>query len=76
MYKLGSYVLWVGPFGVFALMATTVGTYGLSVLKPYAYLIFLVYLTTAVGHLEILKEKGRVRVKEKEEKDYYSLAVC
>lgn len=33
-------------------------------------------ISEAVGHLEILKEKGRVRVKEKEGKDYYSLAVC
>ncbi len=48
MYKLVSYVLWYGPIGVFALMAWTVGTHGLSVLKPYAYLIFLVYLATAI----------------------------
>lgn len=48
MYKLVGYVLWYGPIGVFALMAWTVGTHGLSVLKPYAYLIFLVYLATAI----------------------------
>ncbi|MGQ9647058.1 MAG: dicarboxylate/amino acid:cation symporter [Thermodesulfobacteriota bacterium] len=48
MYKLVGYVLWYGPIGVFALMAVTVGTYGLSVLKPYAYLIFLVYLANAI----------------------------
>jgi len=30
-------------------------------------------ISEAVGHLEILKEKGIVRVKEKEGKDYYSL---
>ena len=30
-------------------------------------------ISEAVGHLEILREKGRVRVKEKEGKDYYSL---
>jgi len=48
MYKLVGYVLWVGPFGVFALMAVNVGTYGLSILKPYAYLIFLVYLANAI----------------------------
>jgi Na+/H+-dicarboxylate symporter len=48
MYKLVSYVLWYGPIGVFALMAWTVGTYGLAVLKPYAYLIILVYLATAL----------------------------
>ncbi len=48
MYKLVGYVLWYGPIGVFALMAVTVGTYGLSILKPYAYLIFLVYLANAI----------------------------
>jgi len=48
MYKLVGYVLWYGPIGVFALIAWTVGTHGLSVLKPYAYLIFLVYLATAI----------------------------
>ena len=30
-------------------------------------------ISEALGHLEILREKGMVRVKEKEEKDYYSL---
>jgi glyoxylase-like metal-dependent hydrolase (beta-lactamase superfamily II) len=30
-------------------------------------------ISEAVGHLEILKEEGKVRVKEKEGKDYYSL---
>lgn len=48
MYKLVGFVLWYGPIGVFALMAWTVGTYGLSVLKPYAYLIILVYVATAL----------------------------
>jgi len=48
MYKLVGYVLWYGPIGVFALMAVTVGTYGLSILKPYAYLIFLVYFANAI----------------------------
>lgn len=48
MYKIVGYVLWVGPFGVFALMAVNVGTYGLSILAPYAVLIFLVYLSCAL----------------------------
>jgi Na+/H+-dicarboxylate symporter len=48
MYKITGYVLWVGPFGVFALMAVNVGTYGLSILAPYAMLIFLVYLSCAL----------------------------
>lgn len=53
MYKLVGYVLWYGPIGVFALMAWTVGTHGLSILKPYAYLIFLVYLATAIQALGV-----------------------
>jgi hypothetical protein len=30
-------------------------------------------ISEALGHLEILKEKGMVQLKEKEGKDYYSL---
>jgi len=43
MYKLVNYVLYYAPIGVFALISWTVGTYGLRVLKPFAYLILLVY---------------------------------
>ena len=32
-------------------------------------------ISEALGHLEILKEKRRVRVREREEKDYYSLEI-
>ena len=32
-------------------------------------------ISEALGHLEILKEKGMVRVKEKEGKDYYSIEI-
>ncbi|MGD0915773.1 MAG: MBL fold metallo-hydrolase [Thermodesulfobacteriota bacterium] len=32
-------------------------------------------ISEAVGHLEILKEKGKVSVKEREGKDYYSLEI-
>ena len=32
-------------------------------------------ISEAVGHLEILREKGSVRVKEKEGKDYYSVEI-
>jgi len=32
-------------------------------------------ISEAVGHLEILREKGKVRVREKEGKDYYSLEI-
>ena len=44
MYKLTGTVMGFAPYGVFALIATTVGTHGLSVLIPFAKLIFAVYL--------------------------------
>lgn len=44
MYKLTGIVMGVAPYGVFALIAVTVGTHGLSVLVPFAKLIFAVYL--------------------------------
>jgi len=44
MYKLTGTVMGFAPYGVFALIATTVGTHGLSVLVPFAKLIFAVYL--------------------------------
>ena len=44
MYKLTGIVMEVAPYGVFALIATTVGTHGLSVLIPFAKLIFAVYI--------------------------------
>jgi Na+/H+-dicarboxylate symporter len=44
MYKLTGIVMDYAPYGVFALIATTVGTHGLSVLIPFAKLIGAVYL--------------------------------
>ncbi len=44
MYKLTGTVMEVAPYGVFALIATTVGTHGMSVLIPFAKLIFAVYI--------------------------------
>ena len=44
MYKLTGTVMGFAPYGVFALIATTGGTHGLSVLVPFAKLIFAVYL--------------------------------
>jgi glyoxylase-like metal-dependent hydrolase (beta-lactamase superfamily II) len=32
-------------------------------------------ISEAVGHLDILREKGKVKVREKEGKDYYSLVL-
>ncbi|NWF92837.1 MAG: dicarboxylate/amino acid:cation symporter [Syntrophaceae bacterium] len=83
MYKLVSYVLWYGPIGVFALMATTVGTYGLGVLKPYAYLIFLVYLGTAIqafgvyaGLLRIFKIRPYHYLNKIKEASIFAFTTC
>ena len=44
MYKLTGMVMAFAPYGVFALIAATVAKYGLSVLAPFAKVIFAVYL--------------------------------
>jgi Na+/H+-dicarboxylate symporter len=44
MYKLTRIVMAFAPYGVFALIATTVAKYGLSVLAPFAKVILAVYL--------------------------------
>ncbi len=44
IYKLTSIIIWFAPFGVFALMAWTAGTYGLDLLLPLAMVIVAVYL--------------------------------
>lgn len=44
MFKMVYLVMAYAPIGVFALMAWTVGNYGLSVLKPFASLILVVYV--------------------------------
>lgn len=44
MYKLTDIVISFAPFGVFALIATTAGTYGLEVLLPLGKVILGVYL--------------------------------
>jgi Na+/H+-dicarboxylate symporter len=44
MYKLTGIVMALAPYGVFALIANTVASYGVSVLAPFAKVIFTVYL--------------------------------
>ncbi|MGE4528747.1 MAG: dicarboxylate/amino acid:cation symporter [Rhodospirillaceae bacterium] len=44
IYKLTAIVIWFAPFGVFALMAWTAGTYGLDLLLPLAMVIVAVYI--------------------------------
>ncbi len=44
IYKLTSIVIWFAPFGVFALMAWTAGTYSIALLLPLAMVIAAVYI--------------------------------
>lgn len=44
IYKLTAIVIWFAPFGVFALMAWTAGTYGLDLLLPLGMVIVAVYV--------------------------------
>jgi len=44
MYKMTGLVMILAPYGVFALIATTVSKYGVSVLAPFGKVIFAVYL--------------------------------
>lgn len=44
MYKVTAIVMELAPYGVFALIAVTVSTYGISVLAPFAKVIGAVYL--------------------------------
>lgn len=44
MYKMTGLVMQLAPYGVFALIATTVSKYGVSVLAPFGKVIFAVYL--------------------------------
>ncbi len=60
MYKLTGIVMGFAPYGVFALIATTVGTHGLSVLIPFAKLIFAVYLGVIIH--EVVAYSGMVSI--------------
>ncbi len=53
MYKLTGIVMGFAPYGVFALIATTVGTHGLPVLIPFAKLIFAVYLGVIIHEVVV-----------------------
>ena len=60
MYKLTGTVMGFAPYGVFALIATTVGTHGLSILMPFAKLIFAVYLGVIIH--EVVVYSGMVSI--------------
>ncbi|HPE91630.1 MAG TPA: dicarboxylate/amino acid:cation symporter, partial [Synergistales bacterium] len=44
MYKMTGLIMQLAPYGVFALISTTVAKYGISVLAPFGKVIFAVYL--------------------------------
>lgn len=60
MYKLTGIVMGFAPYGVFALIATTVGTHGWSVLIPFAKLIGAVYLGVIIH--EVVVYSGMVSI--------------
>ena len=60
MYKLTGTVMGFAPYGVFALIAVTVGTHGLAVLIPFAKLIFAVYLGVIIH--EVVVYSGMVSI--------------
>jgi Na+/H+-dicarboxylate symporter len=53
MFKVVQMVLYYAPIGVFGLIAWTVGNYGLAVLRPFAGLIFVVYLVAVIHVLVV-----------------------
>ncbi len=48
VYQLTSLVIWFAPYGIFALIAWTVGQFGLGVITPLLTLVGTVYLGCAV----------------------------
>lgn len=60
MYKLTGTVMGFAPYGVFALIAVTVGAQGLAVLIPFAKLIFAVYLGIIIH--EVVVYSGMVSI--------------
>lgn len=54
MFKFTEYVMHLAPLGVFALIAYTVGKFGLGMLIPLAKLIFSLYFALAVFLLMVM----------------------
>lgn len=68
MIKLTAMVMELAPYGVFALIAYTVGHYGLSILLPLGKLILSMYVVCAVHvcvvYLAAVRGYGGVRLKD------------
>ena len=54
MFKLTNLIMKAAPIGVFALIAATIGKYGLGVLLPLGKLVLVLYVTMAVFVLVVL----------------------
>jgi len=83
MYRLVNIVLYYAPIGVFSLIAWTVGTHGLGILKPFAYLIFLFYLGCAIqvllvygGLLRLLKIRPFRFFSRIKEAPFFAFSTC
>lgn len=48
MFKFTEYVMWFAPVGVFAAIASTIGSSGIGILKNYVKIVFSLYFALAV----------------------------
>lgn len=48
MFKFTEYVMWFAPIGVFAAIASTIGSSGISILKNYVKIVFSLYFALVV----------------------------
>lgn len=54
MFKFTEYVMWFAPIGVFAAIASTIGSSGIGILKNYVKIVFSLYFALAVFLLFII----------------------
>lgn len=54
MFKFTEYVMWFAPIGVFAAIASTIGSSGIGILKNYVKIVFSLYFALAVFLIIIL----------------------
>ena len=48
MFKFTEYVMWFAPIGVFAALASTIGSSGIGILKSYVKIIFSMYFALII----------------------------
>lgn len=54
MFKFTEYVMWFAPVGVFAAIASTIGSSGIGILKNYVKIVFSLYFALALFIIFIL----------------------